>query len=158
MHRLQAVANTDGFYVKGTIEEAYERAQSAIEEIAKARVEKVQPPDWVGLIDFFESLDRESDRAVPILAFAFIDAEFSRLLRETLNPEVSGGVATLFGPLGPLGSASTRFNMAHALHWITNETVEDLHLLRRIRNRLAHELVEEHSPVPRDGQRLRFAS
>lgn len=95
------------------------------------------------LIDFFESLDRESDRAVPILAFAYIDAEFSRVLRETLNPEVSGGVGALFGPLGPLGSASTRFNMAHALHWITNETAKDLHLLRRIRNRFAHELMEE---------------
>jgi DNA-binding MltR family transcriptional regulator len=98
----------------------------------------VTAPDWIDVIDFFESLESESDRAVPILAFGFIDSEIERLLREAVNQDVHGGVKQLFGALGPLGSASARINMAHALHWLTTEVVEDLHLLRRIRNRYAH--------------------
>lgn len=132
-----------GFFVEGDIEDAYERAQLAIEGIARSRVEEVAPPDWNDVIDFFVSLDEESDRALPVLAFAFIDTEIERLLREAVNQKVHGGVSRLFGPLGPMGAASTRINMAHALHWLSDDTVHDLHLLRRIRNRFAHQRIDD---------------
>lgn len=131
------------FLVEGTIEDAYERARLAWEGIARSQVEDMSPPDWQDLIDFFISLNDESDRAIPILAFAFIDSEIERQMREAVNSETHGGVDSLFGALGPLGSASTRINMAHALHWLTSETVQDLHLLRKIRNRFAHNRVPE---------------
>lgn len=106
-------------------------------------MEEVAPPDWNDVIDFFVSLDEESDRALPVLAFAFIDTEIERLLREAVNQKVHGGVSRLFGPLGPMGAASTRINMAHALHWLSDDTVHDLHLLRRIRNRFAHQRIDD---------------
>jgi DNA-binding MltR family transcriptional regulator len=137
------VEDVEGLFVEGTIEDAYERAQDAWEGIARSRIEEVSPPDWNDVIDFFVSLDEESDRAIPVLAFAFIDGEIERLLREAVNQKVHGGVSQLFGPLGPMGAASTRINMAHALYWLRDDTVHDLHLLRRIRNRFAHQRIDD---------------
>jgi len=145
---------SDGFFVKGTVEEAYERAERAWASRAQESVEQMTSPDWDGAIEFFASLSEESDRAVPILAFAFIDSEIEQLLRAAVNRSVHGGVDQLFGALGPLGSASTRINMAHALHWLTDETVNDLHLLRRIRNRYAHERMPDGLDDERTAQLL----
>lgn len=146
----------NGFFVEGTVEEAYERAQRAWESIARTQVEEVDPPDWDAVIDFFVSLHDESDRAIPILSFTYIDNGLEVLLREVLNPKVHGGLSELFGPLGPLGNSSARINMAHALHWLREETVHDLHVLRRIRNHFAHELVNQGLKDQRVGDRLRL--
>jgi hypothetical protein len=79
---------------------------------------------------------------VPKLAFAFIDSEIDRLLRTALDSNVSGGLNSLFGPMAPLGSASARINMAHALSWVSGTLAHDLHVLRRIRNLFAHDRME----------------
>jgi DNA-binding MltR family transcriptional regulator len=133
----------EGFFVKGTHEDAITRIQGAFARLAKERVERTDSPDWEAMADFFESLHDESDRAIPVLAFAYVDVEMSRLLKSSLNRSVEGGLTRLFGPLGPLGSASARINLAHALHWLSDETAHDLHVLRKIRNRFAHQLVDK---------------
>lgn len=146
----------NGFFVEGTIEEAYERARRAWERVARTRVEEVDAPDWDAVIDFFASLHVESDRAIPILSFTYIDNGLETILRDVLNPHVHGGLTELFGPLGPLGNSSARINMAHALHWLREETVHDLHVLRRIRNHFAHELVNQGLKDQRVSDRLRL--
>jgi DNA-binding MltR family transcriptional regulator len=137
------VSEAAGFFVKGSVEEAYRRALTAWHDLARSQVEESDPPDWTDLIEFFRSLTKESDRAVPILAFTYIDSEILRLMSQAMDPRVHGGLDALFGPLGSLGSASARINIAHALRWLTSDTVHDLHLLRRLRNRFAHDLVRE---------------
>lgn len=121
-----------------TLQKMYAAAQRAIEAIARESVERTPDPDWVGIIRFYGSLTTESDRAVPVLAFAYIENEIQRSLQSALNPSVSGGMKALFGPVGPLGAASANINMAHALYWISDTVASELHILRGIRNSYAH--------------------
>jgi len=141
MGRFAGVTEPDGLFIKGTREEAYERALVAMRSVAIEEIEKVTPPDWLDFIDFYGSLADESDRAVPVLTFAYFENAMGRLLREAVNEDVHGGVDQLFSALGPLSTASAQITMAHALHWINSSTVHDLQLLRRIRNRHAHSRV-----------------
>ncbi len=122
---------------------------------ARDSVEKLAAPDWEQAIEFFTSLADESNRAIPVLAFAYLDTEVEQQMRHALNPAVHGGINGLFGPLGPLGTASMRINMSHALLWITTETAGDFHTLRKIRNRYAHNLVDKGLEDPKTKDLLR---
>jgi len=97
------------------------------------------PPDHRGYDAFIRSLSNESDRAVPVIFMAFIDNEIEAMLRQELNPAVTGGADRLLQPDGLFGSFGARVNLCQAVRWISDETASDLHLLRRIRNEFAHD-------------------
>ena len=67
---------------------------------------------------FFLGLSDESDRALAVVAFAYIDEKLRELLLQEINPELPGGPDTLFDPFGPLGSASARMKVAAGLESI----------------------------------------
>lgn len=87
---------------------------------------------------FYQGLFEESERAVGILAFAFIESQIYDLFRQQLDPDVQGGIASIIGPHGILDSVGAQIRMLRALRWIRPETEQDLRLLARIRNRFAH--------------------
>jgi DNA-binding MltR family transcriptional regulator len=90
------------------------------------------------LTKFFESLAAESSRALPIVAFSYIDEKLATLMRGHMNPGVSGGLDSLFNSFGPLSTASARIKMAAALNWLSPMTYRHLEILRKIRNAFAH--------------------
>lgn len=87
---------------------------------------------------FFLGLGDESDRALAVITFSFIDEKLRELMIRQLNPAVPGGPDKLFDPLGPLGTASARLKLALALGWIMRHTYDGLNQLRKIRNEFAH--------------------
>jgi len=88
---------------------------------------------------FFLELRSESDRALAIVAFSYIDEMLEQLFQRALNPEIVGGVTGLFDSFGPLSTANARIELAAALYWIEPRTYHSLRILRRIRNTFAHE-------------------
>jgi hypothetical protein len=60
------------------------------------------------------------------------------VLPENLNPDIRGGLDTLFERNGILSTTHGRITLSAALRWIDKPTYQDLHLLRDIRNRFAH--------------------
>ena len=87
---------------------------------------------------FFISLMGESDRALTIVSFSYIDAKLIDLFSNEMNNDISGGIESLFGSNGPLGNSSSRIKLARALNWISDKTYRDLELMRKIRNEFAH--------------------
>ncbi len=80
----------------------------------------------------------ESDRAVAVLAPAFIDAILHDLLRSVL---VAGkSTDNLLSDQRPLSTFSAKIDMVHALGLIKDDAWHDLHLLRKIRNDFAHNI------------------
>ena len=88
--------------------------------------------------EFYLSLTTESDRALAIVSFSYIDDKLTGLITKAMNPNISGGLETLFSSTGPLGTSSSRIKLAAALNWISNKTYRDLEILRKIRNEFAH--------------------
>ena len=88
---------------------------------------------------FFLSLIGESDRAVPVVAFAYFDSLVRERLQVEMNPLVRGGLAELFGASGPLGSSSAQVRVAQAMYWLRDDVSSELHILRKVRNLFAHE-------------------
>ena len=82
----------------------------------------------------------QTDRGAAILIFSFVETMMHRTLARQLTGPVKGGVASLFQPNGPLGTASSRLSLLAALEWIDRETYEGIDLLRKIRNHFAHDV------------------
>lgn len=78
----------------------------------------------------------ESDRAVGVLAPAFLDTVLEQLLRLALAKEES--TDNLLRDQGPLSAFSARIDMARSLGLIEKDVWRDLHLFRKIRNDFAH--------------------
>ena len=83
---------------------------------------------------------QESDRAVAILATSYLEVLLEKLLRTKLiqNPVVN----RLFTGNGPLASLSARIDICYALGLMPDYVLQDLTLIRRIRNHFAHHLNE----------------
>lgn len=118
--------------IAGTISE------SIMESVSDDLADK-EPLDFEEIRAFFRTLWQESDRAVPIVAFAYLDSLVSRLLGEELNPAIPGGLDSLIGVSGPLGAAGAQFKVAQAIRWLDDDTAADIHALRKVRNLFAHE-------------------
>ena len=95
--------------------------------------------DSSGYLEFFLSIVNESDRALAIVAFAYVDERLKELFARALNPEISGGTKSLLDGMAPLSASGPRIQMAAALFWLKPSTYKNLDLLRKIRNAFAHE-------------------
>jgi DNA-binding MltR family transcriptional regulator len=87
---------------------------------------------------FFQGLLTESERAIGILAFAFVESRLFELFSQRLDSSIHGGVESILGPQGILDSVGAQIRMLRSLRWLRAETEQDLRLLARIRNRFAH--------------------
>lgn len=83
----------------------------------------------------------ESDRAAAVLGAAFLDDQLALLLRATIR----GGSSTesrLLERDRPLSSFSARIETAYGFGLISKQARDDLHLIRKIRNRFAHRVTD----------------
>jgi hypothetical protein len=77
------------------------------------------------LHDYYLGLMDESDRASGILAFTFTESQIGELFAQQLDPNVSGGIASIIGRDGILDTVRSRLKMLRALRWLTDETYKD---------------------------------
>jgi len=92
--------------------------------------------DFIG---FFQEYQNETDRAVAVLAAAFLDEELRQLLAGFfINDEKE--TEGLLGVDRPLGSFSARTAAAYCLGLLSKEDFQDLNTIRSIRNDFAHQL------------------
>lgn len=89
------------------------------------------------VVELRVTLTDETDRGCALMASAYIDHELGKLLRLHLV-ENKTVIDDLFGHNGPLGTFSSRINLAYSLGLIPADISRDLHLLRKIRNDFAH--------------------
>jgi len=118
-----------------------EKLSRVIFEATRSKLlEKVgsMPYDSNEFESFFISLMKESDRALAIVSFSYIDSKLIELFTNEMNNDISGGAESLFSSNGPLGNSSSRIKMAFALNWISQDIYRDLELIRKIRNEFAH--------------------
>jgi len=94
---------------------------------------------WAEL--FQDEFDKESDRARIILAAAMLDSALETLLRARLVPTSSHEDSLLDGPYSPISSFSARIDLAHRIGLISIKFCRDLHIVRRIRNEFAHNVI-----------------
>jgi hypothetical protein len=88
--------------------------------------------------EFEKELEGQSDRGLVIVGAAGLDVVLEGLLSAHLNDEVKR--EEMFGPNGPLGEFSSRIKMAASLGLISKDERRELELVRRIRNKTAHEV------------------
>lgn len=88
--------------------------------------------------EFEKELEGQSDRGLVILGAAGLDVVLEGLLTECLNGEVKR--EQMFGPNGPLSEFASRIKMALSLGLISTAEYKELELVRRIRNKAAHEV------------------
>lgn len=88
--------------------------------------------------EIIEDFKNESDRATVILGAAKLDAQLYLLLSKVLKPSSNNQDDLLDGD-NPLGTFSSRINIAYRLGLINNHFAKSLHLVRKIRNSFAHE-------------------
>lgn len=94
------------------------------------------PVEQSQIAEFFTTLKSETDRAAAVLAAAFVDEFLLRYLKTRLQvPDFD----SLYGSNGAVGSFSRRIAIAQALGWLHEDTAHDLNVLRKIRNKFAHE-------------------
>lgn len=87
--------------------------------------------------DFRMSLITESDRAIALMAAAFLEDFLARLIsgRMIANKSIT---TQMFEHNGPLGTFSAKIDTAYAFGLISKPVHKDLHLTRKIRNDFAH--------------------
>ena len=92
---------------------------------------------WSGFFDEFRS---ESDRGATILASVWIDKLLERKLNALFTEGNSSTRRKLYDLNGPFSSFSSKVLAAYSLGWIDSEIFDDINLVRKIRNKFAHEL------------------
>lgn len=89
------------------------------------------------VFEFRQSLNAETDRGCALMAAAYLEAELQKLLAKYfVNNEAVQ--KEIFGHSRPLGSFSSRIDIAYLLGLIGPNAHRDLHLIRRVRNEFGH--------------------
>jgi DNA-binding MltR family transcriptional regulator len=95
-------------------------------------------------VDYFsivhKEFDTESDRAAVIVAASILDELLRSFLVAKLVPVSSSNDELFDGANAPLGTFSSRIEMAFRIGLISVKFARDLHLVRRIRNDFAHNI------------------
>lgn len=89
--------------------------------------------------DLFLELRHESDAGLAIISTSYIDSQLEHAWRRNMPSLTGKSDELLFDNDGPLSTMSAKIRLAHALGWLTDTDAADLHLMRRIRNRFAHD-------------------
>jgi DNA-binding MltR family transcriptional regulator len=93
--------------------------------------------------DFFEEFQNETPRAAVIISAAFLEALLRDLIASFMikdEKKVGELLGTENNPEGPISSFSARIKTAYCLGLISEAELNDLTLVRKIRNRFAHRL------------------
>jgi len=87
---------------------------------------------------FFEGLKRESDRGCVILVVTAIEDALSEALKRRFVALSASEEKALYSFNSPLGTFSSRIQMAHALGIVDAKGRDQLNLMRAMRNACAH--------------------
>lgn len=118
------------------IERAFENAKSAIVKGLET-FDKRLAPKAQAAFEFRSTLNAETDRGCALMAAAYLDDQLGELLRAYLVDD-SKTADELFGPLAPLGTFSSRIDLAYMLGLVGPHARRELHLIRKIRNEFGH--------------------
>jgi len=86
---------------------------------------------------FRMSLNAETDRGCVLMSAAFLDNWLGNLLSSFFVDD-ERIVGDFLSPNGPLGTFSSRIDLAYLLGLISKKAHRDLHLIRKIRNDFGH--------------------
>lgn len=95
------------------------------------------PEHVADVLEFRVSLLDETDRGCALMVASFLDFKLEQLLIARLVDD-SKMVSELLAHSGPLGTFSSRIDMAFALGLIGANVRRDLNLIRKIRNEFGH--------------------
>jgi hypothetical protein len=126
-----------GYTVKIDIDKLVEAGQDGVRRHLCEELGKVDL-GHEHFLTFFRDLTPESDRAVAVIVFAYVDEQLRVLMERACNPDIAGGCKSLFEGFGPLASAGARIQLAAALFWLSPLSYKNLRLMRKIRNEFAH--------------------
>jgi hypothetical protein len=89
--------------------------------------------------DAHAEIDTSTDRAAAIVSAAFLDDRLAAALKARLhhNKNITD---KMFDPSGPLGSFSAKIDLAFLIGMFTKDSIDDLHIIRNVRNEFAHKL------------------
>jgi len=104
-----------------------------------SKTKKAAPlEDWEG---FYEEIQNESPRAAVIISAAFMEGWLRQLIANFMVDD-SKAVDELLGAEDnvdrPLSSFSSRIRAAYCLGLISRDEYDDLHMVKKLRNRFAH--------------------
>jgi len=95
----------------------------------------VKPDDWTGLS---AQLGQETDRGAALVGAAFLENLLGGLLEEFMLDDPKHSKLLLEGPLAPFGTLYSRTIAAYSLGLISNDELNDLSMIREVRNTFAH--------------------
>jgi hypothetical protein len=90
------------------------------------------------ILDFRHSITAETDRGAALMAAAFMDDKLKFLITAKLVDDKKLA-RRAFDFNGPLGTFSARIDFAHLMGVLPGNARRDLHVIRSIRNKFAHE-------------------
>lgn len=95
-------------------------------------------PDIDAVLRLRKELTGESARGVVLVSAAMLEEALREVLLPYLLPNASSNDTLFDGPNAPLSSFSAKIDMAYRLGLTTDRFCRDLHIIRRIRNDVAH--------------------
>jgi DNA-binding MltR family transcriptional regulator len=95
-------------------------------------------PDFDAVLRLYEELDKESDRGAVLVAGAMLDEALAGLLLTHLVANPTATDPLFDGPNAPLQSFSSKIDAAYRMGLFSDRFCRDLHVIRRIRNDVAH--------------------
>lgn len=104
----------------------------------KKNAKKNAPPLLDDFLDMIKEIKDEPDRGKALVLTSWLGDALERYMEARVvdDPKLIDG---LFGQDRPLGTFSARINAAYAFAFISKGIYQDLHAIRDIRNRFAHE-------------------
>ena len=94
--------------------------------------------------DFFDRtyslLIEEADRGCVLLGVSLLDEELNKMFRSLVPEDTSNKrIKEIFDGKNVFGSLSSKLDIAYVCRLLPADVVNCLHLLRKLRNKLAHE-------------------
>lgn len=104
----------------------------------KRPAKPIQSPDLDAIDRLEQELKTESDRGAVLIAGAMLEEALRNLLLTHLVPAASSTDTLLDGPNSPFGTYAAKIDGAFRLGLISPKFARDLHIIRRLRNDVAH--------------------
>jgi DNA-binding MltR family transcriptional regulator len=89
--------------------------------------------------DAHAEIEESFDRAAALVSAAFVDERLTAALKARFHQDKKV-MKAMFDPGGPLGSFSAKIDLAFLVGMLSKEAIQDLHIIRKIRNKFAHEM------------------
>ncbi|WP_201169638.1 hypothetical protein [Halorhodospira halophila] len=91
-----------------------------------------------GLDGVCDAIASDDERFLPVIACAFSDEALHEMYKREIPKGIPGGRDSLFAGYGPFSSLSKRIQVACAFGWLSEDILQDIDSLRKIRNKISH--------------------